>query len=396
MMTKKEVMKIVRRICNTESTNCRNLNKSDDARILMDNLHVPAHAIITEIPLDWDDQVIVVFELPFDDTYYCLFAGIGTDGKFYNQVQIEGNLHSDEGHLLLYPEPIAVPLDYFKSKKANSNKRKDGNTMTKKNEGIYNINEMRKVLVAARENGNKGTINKALCEEHGVAEVWFNMYVESIKKLYLATCEYITIKHSVAATEDEKKASREKLYPLWKNILSNGEKGKHTHELRCSETDIDSIVGYCEIFINDRNNIDNEEDFVSYKEIAHQKESRFRKNIEILLGIRIAGIEVMSDTKRNFLLEQRKYMNKRKKAQFKKEEVERHLKDLKRIKSPTDLDLSDIKAAEETISSCTKKIEGFTKTLKELTYESYLKALEAGKTTDEEKATKEEKEGKAA
>lgn len=55
---------IVREICAKNSTDCRSLNKSDLARKLMDMANIPDDAEITEIPLDIDNQVAILFVVP--------------------------------------------------------------------------------------------------------------------------------------------------------------------------------------------------------------------------------------------------------------------------------------------------------------------------------------------
>ena len=91
-----KVMQIVKEICNTESTNCRSLNKKELARQLLDIANVPQNAEIQEIPLDWDDQVVILFLMPNDTNYYSLFAGIGMSGLFHFELGITGVLNGNE------------------------------------------------------------------------------------------------------------------------------------------------------------------------------------------------------------------------------------------------------------------------------------------------------------
>ena len=111
-MTKNEVMAVVKRMCNLESIGCRSLNKSKDARILMDGLNVPKNAEIWEIPVDWNDAVLIVFEIPNDHNYYTLFAGIGTDGNYYYNISIEGTII--DGQIKPFEKDgIILSKDYF-------------------------------------------------------------------------------------------------------------------------------------------------------------------------------------------------------------------------------------------------------------------------------------------
>lgn len=106
-----KVMKLVKEICNKESANCRSLNKTTLARQLMDIANVPSNADIQEIPLDWNDQVVVLFLVPDDVNYYSLFAGMGTDNNFHFNLGITGVLKEDE--FLFFDEDKIIDINYF-------------------------------------------------------------------------------------------------------------------------------------------------------------------------------------------------------------------------------------------------------------------------------------------
>lgn len=105
MNMQEKAMELVRAICNMPATDCRSLNKAAEARKLLDLVHVPETAEIHEIPLDWDEQVEVMFTLPNDKTYYGLTAGMN-DGKFFIDL-----FRSREEGCCAYNDPI--PLDHF-------------------------------------------------------------------------------------------------------------------------------------------------------------------------------------------------------------------------------------------------------------------------------------------
>lgn len=111
---KDKVMQIVKEICNTESTNCRSLNKTKLARQLMDIANVPQNAEIQEIPLDWDSQVLICFLLPNDTNYYSLFAGVETNNNFCFQLGITGILKGDEFDF--FDEDKIIDINYFTNK----------------------------------------------------------------------------------------------------------------------------------------------------------------------------------------------------------------------------------------------------------------------------------------
>lgn len=110
------VMFAVDRICTTKSTDCRSLNKAKIARELLNLADVPFNANITEIPLDWNNQVVILFLLPDDDkNYYSLFAGIGEDNKFHFDLTITGTFGED-GYFNFFDNEIPLENDYFYNK----------------------------------------------------------------------------------------------------------------------------------------------------------------------------------------------------------------------------------------------------------------------------------------
>lgn len=112
-----DFMKIVKKICNAESTDCRSLNKCDLARKLMDIVNIPDDAEITEIPLDWDNQVAILFVIPNDDNYYCLYAGHWNNNTESMRLMISGTVRRSKDRLdfNFFDEEKEVGLDYFKT-----------------------------------------------------------------------------------------------------------------------------------------------------------------------------------------------------------------------------------------------------------------------------------------
>ena len=114
-MCKEKIMQIVENICNQESTNCRSLNKLELAKELLNIANIPTDANIQEIPLDWDNQVVILFLLPNNNNYYSLFAGIGTDKNFYFDLSITGKL-IDNDYFDFYDDEVKLDINYFLNK----------------------------------------------------------------------------------------------------------------------------------------------------------------------------------------------------------------------------------------------------------------------------------------
>lgn len=239
---------------------------------------------------------------------------------------------------------------------------------------VYNINAIRPALVRMRENGNRGVISKSLCNELGITENYFTWYKASLEKLFEAVCAYCRLKNSPTATKADVDAALEAIYPLWKDMLSTAEKDKFTKELRVTEHDISNLVSFCQIFVNDKNDLSRgtDDNFVTHKVWAVQPLKQFQKRVETDLGIRIAQIEVLSDTERDFLRAEGKILSKWKKA-------ERRIADLSANKEKLMALSAKVKGAEakgifkaqieeidESIKVLNEKIEGCKKAHYEL------------------------------
>lgn len=116
-----KIMYVVRKICEMKSTDCRSLNKSKYARYLLNWANVPSNAEIMEIPLDWNNQVVILFTMPKDTVhkvnyYFELFAGIGTDGKLHFDLSKTGEWYK-RGKWIefdFYASNTRLPMNYFK------------------------------------------------------------------------------------------------------------------------------------------------------------------------------------------------------------------------------------------------------------------------------------------
>lgn len=226
----------------------------------------------------------------------------------------------------------------------------------------YHINAMRPAFVKMRESGNRGAITKKVCEELGISETYFTWYKNSVEKLFNAVCNYCRLKNSPNVPKEELDNAMQPIYDHWKNLLSNAEKDKFDTDLRVTEHDISNLVGFCQIFVNDRNDVSRgtDKEFQALKVWATTPLIQFQKKVETDLGIRIAQVEVMSDADRDFLRAERKILTKWRKA-------ERRIKDLEAQKDALSKVMATAKEAEmktyleEQIKAIDEQIEGLNK-----------------------------------
>lgn len=111
---KNKILTLVEKIC-TNCSDCRGLDNQEVARELMDIANIPENAEIVEIPLDWNNQVVILFLIPGDKKYYSLFAGIGNDDNFHFDLTVTGILNSD-GYFDFFEKEEMLAIDYFDKK----------------------------------------------------------------------------------------------------------------------------------------------------------------------------------------------------------------------------------------------------------------------------------------
>lgn len=278
--------------------------------------------------------------------------------------------------------------------------------MAKKNE-TYNINAMRPALQKAYQNGNRRMISAKDAKEAGVSEGYFEMYRKLVTDLYNAAANYCRVKNSPTATDADRAAALEPIWGCWKALLQCGEKAKDQRDFRPSEHDIANIVSFTQKFIANRNDVSRgqDESFTAQKVWSVTTEGQFRKFVETELGIRIAGVEVMSDEERDFLRAERKILTRWKKAESRIASIEAEKVALKA--QMTNVKSAEVKKffkdelakKEAEIANLTAKVAEFEQEFKNLhsagTAEAYAEAKKAeAKAKAEKKAPKAKKADK--
>lgn len=186
-----EIMQLVEKICDMKSTNCRSLNKSNLARELMDFADIPQSAEIQEIPLDWNNQVVILFFMPKDKNYYSLFAGIGNDNKFHFDLTITGILKYN--YFDFFEDEIPLDADYFQKYKERNVGMKTFR-ITYQDYGIF-----KKDYVTAETKSSALEIAKRIFfpdAPEGCADVYVKLghiRAEEIKKPEKKSAYYVTI-----------------------------------------------------------------------------------------------------------------------------------------------------------------------------------------------------------
>ncbi len=239
----------------------------------------------------------------------------------------------------------------------------------KAQEIINNINVIRPALVEARRLGNKAAISSKMCDDLGISNSYFKVWESNVLAVYDAVCAYVKVKNSPVSSEEERNAAMEPIFPAWKKCLSCGEAAKDERTLRVTEHDISNLVAHVSKFMDDAANVKLAKDFTAQKAWATKTLGQFRKLVETDIGIRIAGVEVLTDEQRDLLVFQTRKVSKIKKVQAKiSEENARILMLQVEVKTTKSDDLrkhfeEQIKEAKRTIGQCEISIENLKKEL---------------------------------
>lgn len=110
---KTEIAKLVIRICGTKGNNCRGLDKVEDALKLLALDGINAEdARIYEIPIDWDNQVLIMFEYKGKD-YEALFGIEAETNRVYGGEYSE-NIFDKYGEIF---EQIPIDVEDLKTRR---------------------------------------------------------------------------------------------------------------------------------------------------------------------------------------------------------------------------------------------------------------------------------------
>lgn len=144
--------------------------------------------------------------------------------------------------------------------------------------------KLQEMLLNARQNSNKNTLSLKQFKEAGINEVIFETYKKDVEKLYNSTVKYIVYKYSNEVDEKQLKSLRSKIFDNYKMLL--GYTKDINEVIIVNSNDIEDIISFAKKFMNDNDNLKNN---------AINSVTMFRKNIEIMLGIKLANKQVLTE-----------------------------------------------------------------------------------------------------
>lgn len=165
---------------------------------------------------------------------------------------------------------------------------------------VTNFNALRPVIVAAHKAGNRKAITKDMVQAADVDNSYFLAWQKDVNALRQTIADYVQKKRALQygyqyegkdISEDDVFASKERIFPKWKEILQVGESTKTERELKVDINDIEDLIGFAWDFM----------DSGKGTVMTIQTEQLFRKKVESLLGCAIAKNAVLGDGDRDIL-----------------------------------------------------------------------------------------------
>lgn len=183
------------------------------------------------------------------------------------------------------------------AKITEAEKNVTGETMDKEEVEVsaptYAVNAMRNAIAKAHILNNRKAINRDEAFMAGATEERFNQWVVWVDNLRDVVSEYVRIKHVKSTSQKELDLARGRIFPAWRTILKVGEEDIFHPNMFVRESDVDSLVGYCETFMSTTKGT----------QLTTTTKVIFRKQVEALLGCRMAGNAVLVDQDRDDLSE---------------------------------------------------------------------------------------------
>ena len=169
--------------------------------------------------------------------------------------------------------------------------------------------DMRRAILEARHRGNRGMINRSMCNDLGIAENSFTWYSGAMENLRNATLKLCYALHDGSNPEQIKEFESE-CFECWKNIFQYCEIDTHSNDLHASRHNVYDLVSVCQKIGRDRLNLYSEQDFVAYAIWQPESKRRFVTSVESILGMMAEKVEMMSEQESEYLAAMRRILGK--------------------------------------------------------------------------------------
>ena len=181
-----------------------------------------------------------------------------------------------------------------KTKTATKNMQTETEKTTKKTEKTQNIlPSVKDALIYAHDTlYNSRALSKQDFEEVGLAEQALTQWSAFVEELREVSNAYIDLAQDPNAKDAAITAAQGKVWAEWRKVLKQGTEKEFSEKMFVRKADVIFISGLCGTKFQKT---------ATAKVLAHQTATDFRRNIETLIGIRMAGNAILSDADRDVI-----------------------------------------------------------------------------------------------
>lgn len=198
--------------------------------------------------------------------------------------------------------------------------------------------DMRRAVLEARHRGNRGMINRSMCNDLGIAENSFTWYSGAMENLRNATLKLCYALHD-GSTPEQIKEFESECFECWKNIFQYCEMDTHSNDLHASRHNVYDLVSVCQKIGRDRLDLYGEQDFVAYAVWQPASKRKFVTSVESILGMMAERVEMMSEEESEYFAAMRRILSKIRKKN-------NHIKEFKKNLSNVNIQLGKAKSEE--------------------------------------------------
>lgn len=173
--------------------------------------------------------------------------------------------------------------------------------MAKTNNATSNLGTMKDAIIEARKQGNRRAISKADLEKVNVTEQSLANWEAYVEELRLAAMEYVDLTEKQTASDDEIQVALGAVYAIWRRLLKEGTEKEFDARFFIRKSDIGRIAHLCGERIHRSTKFN--------AQLVHAEKADFRKNIETIIGIRMAGNGVLNDDDRDTMVKYEQAQN---------------------------------------------------------------------------------------
>lgn len=156
-----------------------------------------------------------------------------------------------------------------------------------------NIKSIKKALIYAHdEMMNRHALNKEDFEKLDLADSTLNSWIEYVEELRETTKEYLRLSEDKDATEEQIIGALGKVAAGWRRVCKEGAESDFHKNFFVRKTDAYTIAEWCgrTATITARGRV-----------WAPKGKADFRKHVETLIGIRMAGNAILTDEQRDYI-----------------------------------------------------------------------------------------------